>query len=223
MDIKTDYIKVEKTARYSTWGNPSAKTKFFWFVLHGSNMICEQVLYKFADFDPDTHFIVAPEGLSRFYKDGNFSGDVVAAWMTKRDRLKEISDFSNYLSSLYKQELSHLPKTVKKIVMGFSQGGTTAYRWLHNSPVDIDFLLGYSCWIPEDIDFGSSQTNLDAINKIYTYGDSDRFLTEERIAVLKDIIKTQKLEQTISIFKGIHRIEKQHLLFLFNTYIKENN
>ena len=93
MEIKTHHIVTPKTARYSAYGNLSSKTKYFWFVLHGSNMLSEQMLYKFKEFDPETHFVIAPEGLSRFYVNG-FGGEVVASWMTKRDRLEEIHDFS---------------------------------------------------------------------------------------------------------------------------------
>ena len=96
MELKTDYFISPKTARYSTYGELTASTKYFWFALHGSKMLCEQMLYKFKDFDPKEHFVVAPEGLNRFYEK-DFGGPVVASWMTKRDRLHEIKDNGNYL------------------------------------------------------------------------------------------------------------------------------
>ncbi|MFQ3349793.1 MAG: hypothetical protein ACI87X_000579, partial [Candidatus Arcticimaribacter sp.] len=100
MELNTHHLITPKTARYSTYGKMSTKTKYFWFVLHGSNMLAEQMLYKFKEFDLETHFVVAPEGLSRFYLNG-FGGDVVSSWMTKRDRLEEIHDFSVYCSTLF--------------------------------------------------------------------------------------------------------------------------
>jgi hypothetical protein len=39
MEINTHHIQTTKTARYSTYGILSSKTKYFWFVLHGSNML----------------------------------------------------------------------------------------------------------------------------------------------------------------------------------------
>ena len=51
MEIKTQHIVTPKTARYTSYGKLSSKTKYFWFVLHGSNMLSEQMLYKFKDFD----------------------------------------------------------------------------------------------------------------------------------------------------------------------------
>jgi len=218
-EINTAYIKVTKTARYASWGTLSEKTRYFWFVLHGSNMLCEQMIYKFMEFDPETHFVVAPEGLSRLYKDG-FQGDVVALWMTKRDRLHEIADFSEYLSTLYHSYMEKLPAEATKTILGFSQGGTTAYRWLHNTPIKADFLISHSCWIPEDIDFMAQKENFDQIRLIYTYGDQDPYLTDERIEAVKTLMEKNQLAHDVEIFKGKHRIEKLHLNYLFNTYIK---
>ena len=165
MEIKTHHIATPKTARYTTYGELSLKTKYFWFVLHGSNMLSEQMLYKFKDFDPETHFVIAPEGLSRFYVNG-FGGEVVASWMTKRDRLEEIHDFSVYCSTLYDTYVQKLPESCKTIIMGFSQGGVTAMRWLHHLDVTVDFLIPYACWIPEDIDYSTAKTDWNKICKI---------------------------------------------------------
>jgi len=219
MDIQTHYLEVTKTARYSTFGNLSAKTKYFWFVLHGSDMRCEQMLYKFSQFDPEEHFVVAPEGMNRFYAEG-FYGDVVASWMTKRDRLYEIHDFSLYLSELYRQYSQKLPANCKKIVMGFSQGGTTIYRWLHRLQETVDILFSYSGWIPEDIDLTQAATSLDKIQKILTYGTSDQYLKEDRIAALNAVIEKNNLDISIHPSEGDHRVNRENLTRLFHELIK---
>jgi len=219
MNIITNYLEVKKTARYSTFGNLTSQTKYFWFFLHGSNMQCEQVLYKFADFDPTTHFVVAPEGLSRTYQKG-FGGDTVAIWMTKRDRLKEISDFSNYLSALYRQYSDQIPSDATKIVAGFSQGGTTMYRWLDNTKEELDFLIAYSTWVPEDIDLTKSKTPLQEITKIFTYGLQDEYLTEERVSLINANMEKNNLLHSMEEYDGTHRIDKGQLKVLFEKYIK---
>ena len=99
MKIENKFLKINKTVRYSTFGDLTLETKYFWILLHGSNMVCEQMLYKFKNFNPKEHFLISPEGLSRFYKSG-FNGDVVASWITKRDRLEEIKDVSAYLTKI---------------------------------------------------------------------------------------------------------------------------
>ena len=219
MDITTHYLPVTKQARYSTYGVLSPKTKYFWFALHGTKMFCEQMLYKFKDFNPNEHFVIAPEGLSRFYLKG-FGGDVVATWMTKRDRLEEIEDFSNYLSQLYEKYTVQLPSSCTKTIIGFSQGGTTAMRWLHRNDVDLDFLINYSAWIPEDINLSESKTKFNDFIKIYTYGTKDEFLTPERVEAIQALLDKNGLEFAMHPYEGIHRIEREQLKYLFENYIK---
>ncbi len=218
--LETKYIETTRTARYVTYGNLSSKTKYFWFGLHGSKMRCEQVGFKFKDFDPETHFVVAPEALSKFYEKG-FGGDVVTTWMTSRDRLQEISDFSTYLSSLYHQYEKQLPANCTKTAFGFSQGGTTLFRWLHNSNIDIDILLAYSCWIPEDIDLTISKTVLSNKKLIYTYGKQDQFLTQERIEKVNLVVKKNNLIMNVESYDGDHRIDRTQLANLFDKHIKD--
>lgn len=222
MEIKQEYISVSKTARYSIFGNLGPNTKYFWFALHGSNMLCEQMLYKFRNFDPDEHFIVAPEGLSRFYSKG-FGGDVVAAWMTSRDRLEEIKDFSNYLSKLFSIYTSQLSSECKKIVFGFSQGGTTAFRWLHHNLVDYDFVIGNSCWIPEDINLAEAKSNLTSNQIIYTYGSQDQYLTPERIESLKMVLNKNQLDIELLKYEGDHRVSKEQLKYIHENFIEKSN
>ena len=219
MEIKTHHIATPKTARYTAYGELSSKTKYFWFVLHGSNMLSEQMLYKFKDFDPETHFVIAPEGLSRFYVNG-FGGEVVASWMTKRDRLEEIHDFSVYCSTLYDTYVQKLPDSCKTIIMGFSQGGVTAMRWLHHLGVTVDFLIPYACWIPEDIDYSTAKTDWNKICKILTYGSKDQFLNEKKIIEIQEICKAGKLDFHNEIYAGDHRVDKKQLKKIFKQYIE---
>lgn len=182
-------------------------------------MVCEQIVKKFKDFDPDEHFVIAPEGLARFYSKG-FGGDVVATWMTKRDRLHEISDFSAYLSLLYEKYEKLISSDCKKIILGFSQGGTTAFRWLHHTSVKVDVVVGYSCWIPEDIDLKGSKTDFTSKKLIYTYGLQDPYLTSDRILALEEIIAKNNLDFIRDSYEGDHRVDVEQLNSILNNYIR---
>ena len=184
-------------------------------------MVCEQIIKKFRDFDPQEHFVIAPEGLSRLYLNG-FGGDVVATWMTSRDRLHEIADFSDYLSTLYEKYEAELPADCNKIVMGFSQGGTTIFRWLHRNKINVDHVLGYSCWVPEDIDLGASKTGLATKNLIWTYGLQDQFLTTERIDTVKRVMEKNKLNFKMEGYEGDHRVSSEQLKSIFIKYFSSN-
>ena len=219
IETKTEYLEVTKTARYSTYGNLSEKTKYLWLTLHGSNMLCEQMLYKFRDFDPEEHFVVSPEALSRFYKNG-FNGPVLAAWMTSRDRLEEIKDISNYLTKLWNHYTDQVPSHCKKCILGFSQGGTMAFRWMHRLEVDFDVFLAYSCWVPEDIDLSESKTDYATGKRVYTYGLNDPYLTPDRIAEMKKVIERNHIPLEIKTYDGDHRVDRKQLDYLYSQYIE---
>lgn len=219
MDHQIHFVKTTRTARYLSFGNLSPKTKYFWFVLHGSHMLAEQMVNKFKDFDPDLHYIIAPEALSRFYIKG-FGGEVVSSWMTSRDRLNEIEDFSKYLSRLYRKYTDQLPIDCKRVVLGFSQGATTAFRWLHHTKEQLDVLIDYSGWIPEDIILAKSKTDLNKTKLILTYGLEDPFLNKDRIDMMHKIIKSNHLDIRIEDYTGIHKIDRKQLIRLFDFYIK---
>ena len=81
--------------------------------------------------------IVAPEALSRFY-DGDMQArmhrdaKVGASWMTREDRLSEIADYIAYLDAVHESILARLggARRLPVTVLGFSQGGATAARWV---------------------------------------------------------------------------------------------
>lgn len=218
MDIKNHSFTLQKTARFSVYGELTEQTECFWFVLHGSQMLCEQMLYKFKEFDPKKHLIVAPEGMHRFYAK-DFGGPVVASWMTKHYRLDDIQDNGAYLSTLFQHFGKLLPKTCKKVILGFSQGGTILYRWLHRHKEEVDFIIPYAAWIPEDIDLKQSKTQFNTIKTLFTYGEEDQFLTQKRLGKMKQLIEKQGLQMTYLPHPGDHRIARSQLHYIYNEYI----
>ena len=95
------HLAVTRTARYYQQGELSAQTRRVWFVCHGYGQLAAYFSRHFAflaSTDPGT-VIIAPEGLSRFYLQGN-GGRVGASWMTRDDRLHEIDDHVGFLNQL---------------------------------------------------------------------------------------------------------------------------
>jgi len=125
------HLSVARTARYQQLGEATAATRQLWVVLHGYGQLAEYFIRHFRSLHeaaPASTVIVAPEALSRFYLNGT-SGRIGASWMTRADRLVEISDQAAYLSALLQPLLATAPQA-DVIVLGFSQGAATAGRWL---------------------------------------------------------------------------------------------
>jgi predicted esterase len=121
-------ITVPRTATYSLLGDPGAVPAECWFVCHGYAQLAHRFLRRFEGLDGPDRWIVAPEGLSRFYVHGSH-GLVGASWMTREDRVAEIEDYLGYLDALHARLLSNAAVAPRIVLLGFSQGCATVSRW----------------------------------------------------------------------------------------------
>ena len=143
-------LDVEKKARYFQIGSAHDKVSTVWIVLHGYGMLSEFFIQKFEQIKDTNTLIIAPEALNRFYIDTNY-GRVGASWMTKEERQTDIDENIKYLNGLMNminKEIGH--NRFKINVLGFSQGGATACRWVFNSNIKIENLIMWAGDIPKD-------------------------------------------------------------------------
>jgi len=196
------FIEAPVSFRYETMGNNSAKHLLI--VLHGYGQLAEFFIQKFTDFKDD-FFIVAPEGMHRFYLKGS-SGRVGASWMTTEERMLDISTNINWLTKLLDQ-LMHQHDYEKISVLGFSQGGATAARWYYSTN-KINYFISWASVFPPDLqneETGHSKQN----NNFFVIGDSDEYCsTEEQKELLK--FYESKGYKTL-VFEGNHRIDTPSL------------
>ena len=105
-----------------------------------------------------TRLLVAPEALSRFY-DGTLSpgahknASVVASWMTRDERESEIADYLAYLDTVHATITSRLGGAKPIVtVLGFSQGGATAARWVASGRVPAARLVVWGSAMAPELD-----------------------------------------------------------------------
>src|SRR5207247_9831140 len=100
--VHEHHLSVAKTARYFTLGERSGGGRPVWFACHGYGQLAGRFLEKLRVLDDGTRYLVAPEGLSRFYlSESPTERRVGASWMTREDRLAEIADYVQYLDAVY--------------------------------------------------------------------------------------------------------------------------
>ncbi len=121
-------IAVPRTATYSLLGDRGTVPAECWLVYHGYGQLAHRFLRRFEGLEQPGRWIVAPEGLSRFYVNGSH-GHVGASWMTREDRDGEIEDYLGYLDALYANLFSNAATAPRIVLLGFSQGCATASRW----------------------------------------------------------------------------------------------
>lgn len=237
--ITTKRIAIFKTARYYIIGEQSEKINSVWFVLHGYGQLAEDFILNFSRSDirnpllsadkqisgtnggftksifDETTLVVAPEALNKFYLKG-FGGKIGATWMTKEERESEISDYVNYLDSVYDEVIKYgLISKAVITVLGFSQGTATACRWLTKGRSEIDRLILWGGGIPPDVDLKSTQKLFNSVNLSIVLGDRDEFISEEQIIKEKERLEGNKLNFSLYRYKGKHEIKSELLLKYF--------
>ncbi|MEL7121960.1 MAG: phospholipase [Bacteroidota bacterium] len=216
MSIKAHKIPVQRTAHFYTIGEPSPEVEYLWIVCHGYGQLAKNFIRKFDVLASPNTLIVAPEGLSRFYW-GGVTGEVVASWMTKEDRLDEIADYANMLSQIKDQLTPQLSPKHKTILFGFSQGCATQVRWIMAKKPEYDALVLWAGAFPEDLDYNApTAPDLNQKPNWFIYGDKDQYLTPKRIAMHEELIKSFKLKLEVIQFEGTHRVDRTVLKELSN-------
>lgn len=208
MDPKAHALTVTRTARYYTLGEAGEDVQQCWIATHGYGQLAGQFIHKFRDLIDPATYVIAPEGLSRFYWQG-FDGPVVASWMTREDRLSEINDFSQYLNQLYLQLKSRLPASTDFIFFGFSQGGATLMRWAERERPAFKHLVLWGSAIPEDLQY---DTDYWADKKLWLiHGNQDPYITPERIAQQTHLLQRAQFQYQMLTYDGGHAIDRKVL------------
>jgi predicted esterase len=202
--------KVSRTARYCTIGKANKHTRYFWICCHGYGQLAKNFIRKFDGIASEHTFILAPEGLSRFYW-GGFSGDVVASWMTKEARLDEIEDYTGYLQDLYDHFTARMSDEVKIILFGFSQGCATQMRWICNTLPAFDSLVLWAGTVPDDIDYKPYLDYFDHKDIHFVLGKQDEFLTPQRLEAYQQLVATTGLRWQEHFFDGKHVVDREVL------------
>lgn len=209
---KEEHIEVKRRGRYYIDGHLGPETKEVWIVCHGYGYLAEYFVKYFERLASDTCCVVAPEGLSRFYKDG-MGGDVGASWMTKSDRLSEIDDYVAYLDQLTNLVMKDLDRTrVKLNVLGFSQGTAAVCRWLTMGSTSIDNLVVWAGEIPGDINFNKFNEVLNGKPVHLVIGDSDEFVSSKMLEQFEMYLKSKSIDYILHLYQGGHKIDGPLLL-----------
>lgn len=198
-------IEVKRSAHVYTLGKLSDKTENIWVVLHGYSMLAQYFIAKFDHLDLERNFIIAPEGLSRFYQNG-FSGRVGASWMTSHERESEIKDYIQYLNDVHRQFVAPNTPQVNTIALGFSQGVSTLLRWLNNQNYTYNHIIAWAGSLPEDVlDNYLIRTSTLQL----CYGTEDPFFSAEVVKKVKESLNQRDINSTTTIYNGAHTLIRE--------------
>jgi predicted esterase len=201
MEHKLEHLK---TFRYFTYGD-SRKAKTIVIALHGYGQLSEYFIRKFQHLDPSEFFIVAPEGMHRFYLEGT-SGRVGASWMTKESRLDDISDNISLLNELSLRLKSE--QFERKILIGFSQGGATAARWHENGNFHAHHFILWASVFPPDLSLPEGSGSFHQSKNTLVIGNSDPYYDHNARNEMHNQLIKNGLDFKLVEFEGGHDIDK---------------
>lgn len=198
------FIKVDRTARVYTFGNLSERTETVWVVAHGYAMLSEYFIKKFEVLDPDVHYVIAPEGLSRAYIDG-MTGRVGASWMTREMREEEIADYIAYLDTAVETLAGKaLHRGARLVALGFSQGAATISRWVHHSGRNFHKMIIWGGAPAAELFSVKTFHNLSIL---LVFGEKDDYITFDNLERLKEQSKEKGWTFEIIRYKGGHHLD----------------
>ena len=217
--MQEHHLPVQRTARFHTLGPWNGAVGQLWFVLHGHSQLAAPFLQEFAALDDGTRLVIAPEALSRFYLETSVRGGhgprIGATWMTREDRHADIGDNIHYLERLAAHAVSELatrPADVR--VLGFSQGGSTAARWVAAGGIRPRELVLWGSLLPEDVMLDAANPVWREVTISFVRGSEDKLIPPALLEAQFAKVQAAGIASRVLTFEGGHRIDAETLLSL---------
>ncbi len=210
--MQEHHIGVTRSARYFTLGDSSRGVGEVWFACHGYGQLAGRFLEKLRVLDDGRRYLVAPEGLSRFYlSESPTERRVGASWMTREDRLAEIDDYVRYLDAVYADVFGSLARAqVTLHALGYSQGASTVSRWAAMGNAQIDRLTLWGGEFPPDLDLtlDTVVNRLRAARMTLVYGRSDEYITPKVVQTIMARLRQHGIPFNEIPFDGGHELNE---------------
>lgn len=202
-------LEVPRTARYYQMGD--AVGGDLWIVLHGFGQLAGDFIEYFAELNDGSRVVIAPEALNRYYTASlsvpSAERPVGATWMTREFRDAEMRDYVRYLDLLH-AELAARLRPRRTIVVGFSQGGATASRWIVKGNTPIHTLVLWGATLPPDLDLESARERLVASRVKLVIGKTDQYISPEAAARERQRLDDARIPAGFIDYDGGHSIKR---------------
>jgi predicted esterase len=219
-EIRSIPIEVRRTARLAMLGPDSGDVREIWYLLHGYGELAAPFLNGARALDNGSRLLVAPEALSRFYEGDvqarlHREAKVGASWMTREDRDAEIADYIAYLDTVHDSIIAKFSGAAPRVtVLGFSQGGATAARWVANGRVNPARLIVWGSQMPPELDLANPDAQLRRAETVLVIGDTDVFATPKIVAKETEKLRAAGFPFRFVSFHGGHRLDDATLVAL---------
>lgn len=204
-------ISFEFSSSYITYNKLTDKTENIWIVFHGYGQLSKYFIRRFDVLEGDKNYIIAPQGLSKFYVDEDYK-NVGASWLTKEDKESDLLNQQKYLIKLMDELKSKIDFSKIKInLFGFSQGVSAFTRLLINYNMKIDNIIIWAGWVPDEF-FNINKNVLKDTNLFFVVGNKDKYYNNPIIkGYIEKFKKTLNKEIDYFVFDGGHIVDRKVL------------
>ena len=204
-------ISFEFSSSYITYNKLTDKTENIWIVFHGYGQLSKHFIRRFDVLEGDKNYIIAPQGLSKFYVDEDYK-NVGASWLTKEDRGSDLLNQQKYLIRLMDELKSKIDfSKIKTNLFGFSQGVSALTRLLMNYNMKVNNVIIWAGWVPDEF-FNINKDVLKDTNLFFVVGNKDKYYNNPIIkGYIEKFKKTLNKEIDYFVFDGGHIVDRKVL------------
>ncbi|UXX78465.1 alpha/beta hydrolase [Reichenbachiella carrageenanivorans] len=206
------HVDFSCSAPYYTLNELGGHTTDLWIVCPGYGQLAKYFIRRFDVFDSQKHFVVALQGLSKFYLPDQ--KHVGASWMTKEDRETEMRNQQAYFDAVMIAVLQGRVLNDFNIhLMGFSQGVSMISRMAAYAKIDFKNLILWAGGFPPELskaDF--SHLSMYAKLKV-VIGTQDEFyaLGKNYQTEIEKMEVAIGLKPEVITFEGKHEVQREVL------------
>ncbi|WP_422359075.1 alpha/beta hydrolase [Reichenbachiella sp.] len=206
------HIDFNFSAPFYTLNELTDQTTDVWIACPGYGQLAKYFIRRFDVFDPNKHFVIVLQGLSKFYLPDQ--KNVGASWMTKEGRETDMQNQRSYFDAVTNELFrGNSLNNYKVHLMGFSQGVSMISRVAAHAKIDFDTLVLWAGGFPPElkpVDF--EHLNAKAKLKV-VLGSQDEFYALDK-NYQPEVDKMEAaigLKPEIIVFDGIHEVKREVL------------
>lgn len=163
---------------YDTLNDLTENTKTVWFVCHGIGYLSKYFIKLFESLNAEENYIIAPQAPSKYYKGDSYKR-VGACWLTKENTSLDTLSILNYIDSIFTAE--SLPKHIRLVILGYSQGVSVASRWIANRKIIPNDLVLISGGFPKELQKEDFLFLEEITNITHIVGENDPLFSKEAV------------------------------------------
>ena len=217
MALVERHLRVPRSARLYTLGQPGPDVRELWVACHGYGQLAAPFARALEPLEDRSRLVLVPEALNRFYLDEPMkrhgaNTPVGASWMTREDRARDIADYVDYLdivAGTVRRELGD--RSVRIVALGFSQGVATVCRWAALGSIAVQRLILWAGAPANDLPLDRGKDLYRGAAITIVVGRQDPLISRTAIEAERSAMAERGLASELILFDGAHSLNSDVL------------